>query len=267
MTSFRTLALASLLAALPLSSTRAQAPLPVAVSGSVEYLSPTKANRRIHTVSADVGLTYTFSERRRAAVGLGLTTTTASGHIIQLDDALQSTRLETSAFGVGPSVRLRALPMSLGPMHVGFEASAGLLWYSRRFPAGGDYYNGMLRVGPAVAARLARSTDLHLSAKWTHVSNGQGLGAFNPSYEAWAFAIGAEHRLSVTRPAAASRGRVVWPMLLGGIVGGVGGAVLTRRCEDGACRIGGGITAVGALSGAGISLLVANLHHLRPSHR
>ena len=52
---------------------------------------------------------------------------------------------------------------------------------------------------------------------------------------------------------------MLWPAVVGGLMGGAGGAGLSRRYEDGGCRLGGGITAVGALTGAGIAVLLANL--------
>lgn len=259
MRSPRWLRSASLLAGFPMCPLVAQAPNPIAASWSVEYLAPTKADRRIQTVSADLGLAYTLSTRHQVAVGLSLTPTYAVGHIFQLDSTLQRVRYETSALGIGPTVRLRALPIPLGPIRLGVEGSAGLLLYTERFPAGGDYYNGMLRAGPIAGITVSPSTRLLLSAKWTHVSNGQGLGPFNPSYEAWAFSMGADHQLAVGRGPALRRGRILWPALLGGLAGAASGAALSRRCDDGTCRIGGGITAVGALTGASIAVLLANL--------
>ena len=254
------LALALLL--LP-ATARAQAdphPLTFGLTSSLEYLSPTKPDRRIGTVTADVRLERTVVQSLGLRLGIGLTATGAEGHIVQLDPTFTPVRLENRAVGLGPTAYLGLSPLRVGRLSLGAEASAGLLLYSTRFPAGGDRYNGMLRVGPVLALRLSSADEVRLSGKWMHVSNGQGLGPHNPSYEGHgltlAWSRGITHTVT-NRPAA--RRRAVAGGILGGLLGTTGGILLSRHCEAGNCRIGGGIAAVGGATGAGLGLLLGRL--------
>ena len=70
------------------------------------------------------------------------------------------------------------------------DFSGGLIFYSDKFPHGGDIYNFMWRMGGAVHYRFNKKYAINLNVKWMHVSNGQGLGPQNPSYEAWGIGFG-----------------------------------------------------------------------------
>lgn len=225
---------------------------------SAEYLWPTKPDRPIRTVTADVGVGRVLSAPLGLTIGVGLTATWASGHIYQLNDALGTDTLETSAFGLGPSVRLAIMPLRLGRVSLGAEASAGLIFYSERFPAGGEYYNGMLRVGPSLSVALGEADRLTVAGKWMHVSNGQGLVPENPSYEALGLSIGVTHGFSRPALTPSARRRQLVAGIAGGVVGAVGAALLSRHCSGDSCRIGAGITAVGALTGAATGVVVAS---------
>ena len=234
--------------------------LALGLTTSLEYLAPTKDDRRIGTVTADMRVEQTVIRALGFRLGIGLTATGAGGHISQLDPTLTPVRFENRAVGLGPTAYLGLTPLRLGPLSLGAEASAGLLAYSTRFPAGGDHYNGMLRVGPVLALRLSAADEVRLSGKWMHVSNGQGLGPHNPSYEGHGLALA--WRRSITHTVdnrTAARRRAVTGGVLGGIAGTVGGILLSRHCEAGSCRIGGGIAAVGGGTGAGLGLLLGRL--------
>lgn len=224
---------------------------------SLEFLRPTKGNRPIDTFSADVGVLRTVHPASGLSLGVALTATHAHGHIIQLTETLQSVRYETSAFGIGPVVRARWQPIRVGDVALGADISAGLLLYSERFPAGGDHYNGMLRIGPVVSAQVSPRDQVTIAAKWMHVSNGQGLGAHNPSYEAAAITMGLRHLLTrESAPSATTRKRAILGGAIGGAVGLATGLTISRHCTARSCRVGPGIGAVGALTGAGVGVTI-----------
>jgi len=154
----------------------------------VQAIRPTKADRRLDMTLID----WQFREKRpwddRLRLGLGATLMHASGHIKQLtgsldDGSLRDVRLASPGWGLGPSIgaSLRA-PLSPG-VSLSLDAKGALLLHDRAFPAGGKRYNGMIEGGPSLHWRLDGSSELALGARWLHLSNGQGLGAHNPSYD------------------------------------------------------------------------------------
>jgi hypothetical protein len=145
-----------------------------------EYLWPSKIDREI-----DTGSVHLVVGREDAWFGwrAGATATHASGHIIQLDDELSRVRHDSAAGGIGPVGLVRIATPELARIRVALEGSGGLLLYTRAFPAGGSLYNFMWRVGPSIEIRVRDAQWLGLGLRWMHVSNGQGLGPDNPSYE------------------------------------------------------------------------------------
>jgi hypothetical protein len=59
-----------------------------------------------------------------------------------------------------------------------------LLIYDRDFPAGGARYNGTFQIGPSLTWQATRADSFSLGYRATHTSNGQGLTAGNPGYDA-----------------------------------------------------------------------------------
>lgn len=59
-----------------------------------------------------------------------------------------------------------------------------MIVYDQDFPAGGDRYNFMWRLGPSLSYRVADSYVVGVSYRWMHVSNGRGVTPEDPSYEA-----------------------------------------------------------------------------------
>ncbi|AFM12140.1 hypothetical protein [Turneriella parva] len=162
---------------------------------SVQYLSPTKTDRPIYTVTADVIFGRNVTRNGWLVVGGGVTVTRAWGEIIRLegsisDGTFRSATYGSSATGVGASGLLRFEPFDIKGWRFGIETLGGFIIYSNHFPAGGDIYNFMGRIGPTVGVELSTDTHLRLSSHWMHVSNGQGLGPFNPSYEAMGAGLG-----------------------------------------------------------------------------
>lgn len=154
----------------------------------LEYMHPTKEDRQIRTITLDLTSGRSLlSGHMELASGISLTR--PSGSIRQLEGdlalgTLSSVTFSSDAYGVGPVFVVRFLPFPSWLLSPGIDVSGGILFYSPRFPAGGDIYNGMGRVGPSLRLRLANGLALQVRGQWMHVSNGQGVVRHNPSYEA-----------------------------------------------------------------------------------
>lgn len=151
--------------------------------GQAEYLWPTHADREISTVSLHALLGQGFFSQSWLSWRAGLTTSYAWGNIEQLDDQFRSIHYDNAALGVGPVGLLRLQTPPLARLSVGGDASGGLLLYTQHFPAGGDVYNFMWRAGVLLEYRASAAVWAGAGFHVMHVSNGQGLGPHNPSYE------------------------------------------------------------------------------------
>ena len=90
---------------------------------------------------------------------------------------------ETANGGAGGELAMRLVPFPRGPVRPYLRASGGLLLFLREpFLPGGDVYDFILQLGAGlevpIGERLSLFGDLHA----VHLSNGQGLGPFNPSF-------------------------------------------------------------------------------------
>lgn len=120
----------------------------------------------------------------------GLTATGAWGHIEQLDESFQDVRMDAAAAGLGGLVQARLALPAVGPLVMALEADAGVILYSGDFPPGGDIYNFALRYGGSLGWSLRPGLRVTVGYRWMHVSNGQGLGPHNPSYEGFGIPVG-----------------------------------------------------------------------------
>jgi hypothetical protein len=164
---------------------------PVFVDVSGSYYVPTSDSRLIDSVflNAAVGIDV-FPKIGLSAYG-GLSLTYATGHILQWNDHFEDVRYETEAGGVGPIFLLRWAPFRIANVAVAGEMVGGIVIYSNGFPAGGDVYNFTWRFGGSLSYQVNDALFLNAGVRWMHVSNGQGLGPQNPSYEGIGFPIGA----------------------------------------------------------------------------
>lgn len=99
--------------------------------------------------------------------------------------------LNSSAFGLGPVYMLRFEKPYSAKFAGAIDVSGGLMLYNKRFPAGGEYYNFMWRIGPRLLYRLNQTTQLQLGYTWLHVSN--GLSKKNPGYDSNGISFGIMH--------------------------------------------------------------------------
>jgi hypothetical protein len=156
------------------------------IETELEYLAPKDKSRDIQTVLVNVfvGAEKEFWKFLRLSIYGGVTLNYAWGNITQWDSNFQDVVYPNNAFGAGPVFLLRVEPVITKELSVSFDASGGFILYTSHFPAGGDIYNFMWRMGPSLIYSLSEQYSLSAGARWMHVSNGQGLNYHNPSYEA-----------------------------------------------------------------------------------
>jgi Lipid A 3-O-deacylase (PagL) len=169
----------------------------------LQYVRPTKADRQLELSNASWYFAKTAVMEDRLEIKLGATATRARGSITQLqgsveDGTFRSEVLESSAWGLGPTAVASLRLSTLGATSIDVDASGSLMLYDRRFPNGGSRYNGMLQAGPSVSVALGNGRSLTAGVRWTHISNGQGLGAHNPSFDGRGLFVQYQRELSRT---------------------------------------------------------------------
>lgn len=161
---------------------------------SFEYLQPVDDDRDIETFNIDFTSHLIRLDNINLSLYLGITGTYAHGSITQLEGSLgagtlKEVHLANAAYGLGPGLLMKFKLLEANKLSAHLQASGHLMIYNERFPAGGDYYNYMWRGGPLIEYEMGGLSALGLSYQRAHVSNGQGLTARNPSYNAHGFAL------------------------------------------------------------------------------
>lgn len=150
----------------------------------LDYYEPLHADRQIHLVNVGVQLREKRLDSLPLSLRIGVLAQHARGEITQLNDSLQPYTLDSPGVGLGVSGEARLRLWS--GLHL--DASAAPMVYDRRFPAGGDYYNGMFQVGPSFTWKMG-DAQWTVGARWMHISNGRCLCARNPSTEGRGLAL------------------------------------------------------------------------------
>jgi hypothetical protein len=94
---------------------------------------------------------------------------------------------DSSAFGIGPIYLVRKRWWRQERWQLITDFSGGLILYSNNFPAGGDIYNFIWRLGPKIIYRINHQLSWNIGYTIMHVSNGQishRIPSHNPSYNA-----------------------------------------------------------------------------------
>jgi hypothetical protein len=166
-------------------------------SMAASFYAPTRDSRQIDTVILDVLGGYEILDFGWGGIVVyaGASIVGASGFILQPNDVQQMQRFDCSVAGAGPTFLFRIEPLRLGGFSVAIDANGSLLFYTAHFPPGGDGYDFAWRIGGTLAYELSDGFRIELSSRWMHVSNGQGIGPFNPAYEGVGGSIGAQIRL------------------------------------------------------------------------
>ena len=100
-----------------------------------------------------------------------------------VNELLKEEQYETSAIGIGPVILFRLQPLIIGNFSFSVDASGGIILYNKSFPPRGDIYNFMFRLGGTIGFYIGDNFRINLGLRRMHISNGQGVGAFNPFYE------------------------------------------------------------------------------------
>lgn len=160
-----------------------------ALQVGIEYLAPLEASRDIDTLNVNALYNVKTFEVIGLSLSAGGTVTYAKGDITQTEGELSEGTLrevtyDTEAVGIGPVVLADLRLWRFDGLSLQVDASAGVIAYDRDFPAGGDRYNFMWRVGPVLQFTVDTGMLACIGWLWMHVSNGQGTGPQNPSYDA-----------------------------------------------------------------------------------
>ncbi|MFH2064315.1 MAG: hypothetical protein ABIK15_03825 [Pseudomonadota bacterium] len=150
----------------------------------IEYFQPVQRDRQIRTATANILKRSGYYDDLLITVYAGLTVNYAWGHILQEDRLNREIEYSNSAFGIGPLFHARWSPISVDGLALSMDAAGGILFHNKAFPAGGDYYNFIWRIGPSISYPLKDKQTLILGFRMMHVSNGQGVTRDNPAYDA-----------------------------------------------------------------------------------
>lgn len=138
--------------------------------------------------------------------------------------------------GGGGELALHLTPFPSWRVRPFVRASAGLLFFLRDpFLPGGDVYEFMLDFGGGVEVSLGERVVLGLHAHYSHLSNGQGLGPFNPAFDGLGVGLDLRYALAPRPPFegsgppafAAARPSRTPGFVIDGSVGAAGGALLS----------------------------------------
>lgn len=159
------------------------------VSFGLEYYHPMKDDRNIRTWNLNACYPIGEIETLNLTFGGMLTATYATGDITQLegelsDGTLREAGYENDAMGIGPGIFADFRLLGLGRFSFHLDACISVILYNKDFPAGGDRYNFMERGGPVMKYAIDGNQAAGVGYHWMHVSNGQGSGSRNPSYDA-----------------------------------------------------------------------------------
>jgi len=165
---------------------------PPRVDLALSYYTPIHENRQVHSIFFNAAVGTEIWPLLGLSMYGGLTASRAWGEMYQLGEQFQELHYRTEASGVGPMFLLRLAPLTRAGFSLALEMVLSVLLYDRGFPSGGELYNFSLRFGASVNYEVNEHLCLSLGARWMHVSNGQGLGDHNPSYEGVGFPVGVE---------------------------------------------------------------------------
>ncbi|MCM0758013.1 acyloxyacyl hydrolase [Sporomusa sphaeroides DSM 2875] len=148
-----------------------------------DYLGPIKSKRDLDTVSLHI--LKKISETNDRSVYRGITITRPQGDVTLKSYGQPE---DSSAVGIGPVYLLRHEKYISGKLSAALDVSGGFILYNKRFPAGGEYYNFMWRIGPQLIYKFNENSSLNVGYIGMHVSN--GLSGHNPGYDARGVSIG-----------------------------------------------------------------------------
>jgi hypothetical protein len=150
----------------------------------LEYYYPYHWNREIKTININGLIGKEFIQSIGLQLFAGATITHAWGNIIAVNEFHKEERFNTSTMGIGPVILFRVQPLTTGSFSFSVDAFGGIILYNKSFPPGGDIYNFMFRLGGTISFNVGDNYKINIGLRRMHISNGQGIGSFNPFYEA-----------------------------------------------------------------------------------
>ncbi len=95
---------------------------------------------------------------------------------------------DSAAAGLGYTFLVRKEKPLGSHFSMALDASGGLMFYDKAFPATGRAYEFMWRIGPRLLYHMTDTSSLVLGWTYMHVSN--GLGTRNPGYNGGGLTLG-----------------------------------------------------------------------------
>jgi hypothetical protein len=106
-------------------------------------------------------------------------------------------RGRSASGGAGGELSVRVIPFPRWRLRPYLHASTGLLLFLRQpFLPGGDVYDFILQLGAGLELGVGDRLSLFADVHGVHLSNGQGLGPFNPAYTGEGVLVGAAYALA-----------------------------------------------------------------------
>lgn len=152
-----------------------------------DFFKPMASSRDLDTVSLHIF--KKISEDKGRSVYRGITITRPQGSIIHKQ---QVQAQDSSAAGIGLVYMVRNEKFRSGKLSIAVDMSGGLILYDQKFPAGGEHYNFMWRIGPRFIYKFTPHSSINIGYMLMHVSNGLHSETHNPSYNARGVSIGVE---------------------------------------------------------------------------
>ena len=149
----------------------------------LEYYYPSHWNRQIKTINLNGLIGKEFVASIGLQIFAGVTVTHAWGNIIIVNEFKKEARYENTSTGVGPVIFVRLQPLNIGKISISAEGLGGIILYDKSFPKGGKIYNFMFRLGAAISYSIDSNYNCSIGLRRMHISNGLGVGSFNPFYE------------------------------------------------------------------------------------
>ena len=145
-----------------------------------DHLTPIGKDRDLDTESLHI--LKKVSETPNKSIYRGITITRPRGDILW-----EKQNRNSSAAGAGPVYLLR-YERQAGKLSTALDISGGFIVYDKKFPAGGQYYNFMWRLGPRFIYKINENSSVNIGYTFMHVSN--GLRTHNPGYDAHGVSLG-----------------------------------------------------------------------------
>ncbi|MES1164589.1 MAG: hypothetical protein ABUR63_02425 [Verrucomicrobiota bacterium] len=152
------------------------------------------------------------------AIGVGMEWLAAPTLRLRTTALLLGTRGQTDSGrtaqgGAGGELAIRLIPFPAWAVRPYARLSAGfLLFLGGPLLPGGDFYDFILGAGAGLEVPLGARLTLFGDLAVTHLSNGQGIGSYNPAYDGWGGLVGVNFSLgAATEPPEAPPSSVAEP--------------------------------------------------------